>query len=550
VAEHGERDAAEALAEVSAALAESLDPAVVVSRVAASARELLRCQGATVYRVEEATGTLVLEGADGLGPDWAIGLRMPKGLGITAIGLRAGHPVASDDVLNDPAIFLDAPIRARLEAINHRSMMSSPLLARGRIIGAITVADTLGRRFTERDLRFMKMFADMAAIALTNAEQYRAEERLRADAEAANRAKDDFLAMLGHELRNPLAAIGNAAHILDRIGPVDPVAARASAVIHRQVRHLAGLVDDLLDAARVSTGKIILRTTALDLGAAVQRMAATLASPQRPVDVDVATVWVHADETRLEQIIGNLVSNALKYTPAGGQVHARVRSDGAEAVLEVQDTGDGIPAALLPHVFEPFVQGERSPDRTHGGLGLGLALVKRLVEMHGGSVRATSGGAGRGSTFTVRLPLIAPPPAAAAIAPASVAPRRVLIVEDNADAREVLQTALVLDGHDVHQAGDGPSGLEAALRLVPDVVLIDVGLPGLDGYEVARQIRARETDTRMLLVALTGYGQADDRRRALEAGFDIHLVKPVAPERLAEVLSGAPAAARRPTRRS
>ena len=545
--QHDERDAAEALAQVSAALAESLDPAVVVSRVAASVRELLNCQGATVYRVEETTGTLVLEGVAGLGPDWSIGLRLPKGLGITAVGLRAGHAVASDDVLNDPAIFLDADVRARLTALNHRAMMSSPLLSRGRVVGAITVADQLGRTFTDRDLRYMKLLADMAAIAITNAQQYRAEERLRADAEAANRAKDDFLAMLGHELRNPLAAIGNAAQVLDRVGPVDETAARASAVIHRQVRHLAGLVDDLLDAARVSTGKIILRTTAVDLGAALRRMLGTLASPRHPMRVEAESVWVSADETRLDQIIGNLVSNALKYTPAGGEVRARVGVDGAEAVLEVQDTGDGIPAALLPHVFEPFVQGERTPDRTHGGLGLGLALVKRLVEMHGGSVRAASGGPGRGSTFTVRLPRLAPPATAPAPAgrPSAFTPRRVLVVEDNADAREVLRMALTLDGHEVHEAADGPGGLEAALRLRPDVVLVDVGLPGLDGYEVAQQIRANERGSRMLLVALTGYGQAEDRRRALAAGFDVHLVKPVAPERLAEVLSGAPSITRR-----
>ncbi|HEX3177955.1 MAG TPA: ATP-binding protein [Methylomirabilota bacterium] len=542
-----ELEAAEALAQVSAALAESLDPAIVVSRVAASVRQLLRCQGATVYRVEDATGTLVLEGVSGLDQDWSVGLRLPKGLGITAVALRAGHPIASDDVLQDPAIFLDAPMRARLAALDHRAMMSAPLLSRGRIVGAITVADLPGRRFTERELRHMKMFADMAAIALTNAQQYRAEERLRADAEAANRAKDDFLAMLGHELRNPLAAIGNAAHVLDRVGTVDEAAARASAVIHRQVRHLAGLVDDLLDAARVSTGKIVLRMAPVDLGAAVTRMISSLGAPRQRVRVDVESVWVTADETRLDQIIGNLVANAREYTPAAGEVRIRVRGEGGDAVLEIEDTGDGIPAALLPHVFEPFVQGERSPDRRHGGLGLGLALVKRLAEMHGGSVAAASGGIGRGSTFTVRLPRASAPVSSTTPAPPAggTAPRRVLIVEDNTDAREVLRLALTLDGHQVHEAADGAEGVEAALRLAPDAALIDVGLPTLDGYAVARQIRAAERRTRMLLVALTGYGQAEDRRRALEAGFDVHLVKPVTPERLTEVLQRAPIATRR-----
>jgi signal transduction histidine kinase len=420
-------------------------------------------------------------------------------------------------------------------------MMSAPLLSRGRIIGAITVGDELGRRFTERDLRYMKMFADMAAISLANAQQYRTEERLRTDAEASNRAKDEFLAMLGHELRNPLAAIANAAQILDRTGPLTETAARASAVIHRQVRHLAGLVDDLLDAARVSTGKIILRPVPVELGAAVQRLVATQPAARHRIVVEAESAWISADETRLDQIVGNLLSNALQYTPAGGEVRARVFVDGGEAVLEISDTGAGIPPALLPHVFEPFVQGERTPDRTHGGLGLGLALVKRLVEMHGGSVRAASGGAGRGSTFTVRLPRVAAPVAPPVVdRPPSAAPRRVLVVEDNTDTREVLCTALRLDGHEVHEATDGPSGLEAALRLVPDAALVDVGLPGLDGYELARRLR-RELGSRITLVALTGYGQADDRRRAIDAGFDVHLVKPVTPERLAEVLAAAPA---------
>jgi CheY-like chemotaxis protein len=198
-------------------------------------------------------------------------------------------------------------------------------------------------------------------------------------------------------------------------------------------------------------------------------------------------------------------------------------------------------------VFEPFVQGERSPDRRHGGLGLGLALVKRLAEMHGGSVAAASGGIGRGSTFTVRLPRASAPVSSTTPAPPAggTAPRRVLIVEDNTDAREVLRLALTLDGHQVHEAADGAEGVEAALRLAPDAALIDVGLPTLDGYAVARQIRAAERGTRMLLVALTGYGQAEDRRRALEAGFDVHLVKPVTPERLTEVLQRAPIATRR-----
>ena len=545
MAEHSEPDAAEALAQVSAALAESLDPAVVVSRVAASVRALLRCQGATVYRVEETTGTLVLEGVAGLGPEWSVGLRLPTGLGITALGLRSGHPVASDDVLSDAAIFLDAPMRGRLEALNHRAMMSAPLLSRGRVIGAITVADTLGRHFTARDLRHMKMFADMAAIALTNAEQYRAEERLRVDAEAANRAKDDFLAMLGHELRNPLAAIANAAQILDRTGRGgggarergDPSSGASSLRARRR-------------PARRRTRLHRQDHPAHDAGGRRGVVAPTGGRPRLPAPSRTRRRRECVGERRRDAARSDHRQpdlERLEVHPAGGEVSARVRVEGSDAVLEVVDTGDGIPAALLPHVFEPFVQGERTPDRTHGGLGLGLALVKRLVEMHGGSVRAASGGPGRGSTFTVHLPRIAAPPAlpSSVREDTPVTPRRLLVVEDNADAREVLVTSLRLDGHEVHEAADGHAGLEAAVRLVPDVALIDVGLPGLDGYEVAQGIRSTQAGAAMLLVALTGYGQAEDRRRALAVGFDVHLVKPVAPERLAEVLSSARSATRR-----
>jgi CheY-like chemotaxis protein len=257
------------------------------------------------------------------------------------------------------------------------------------------------------------------------------------------------------------------------------------------------------------------------------------------VTIDLAPVWIDADETRIEQILSNLVANAVKYTAAGGDVTIRVKRDGELAMLQVADTGVGIPPNLLERVFDLFVQGEGGLDRRQGGLGIGLTLVKRLVELHGGRVEATSGGPGRGSTLTVSLPAIAAPIAAPAIMPArrpASRPRRILVVEDNDDAREMLRTALTLGGHDVHEAADGRTGLEMAAALRPDVALIDVGLPGLDGYEVARRLAAIRGRESMRLIAITGYGQTEDRRRALDAGFDAHLTKPVAPEQLAELL--------------
>jgi PAS domain S-box-containing protein len=374
----------------------------------------------------------------------------------------------------------------------------------------------------------------------TNIEgQKRAEASLR----ATDRAKDEFLAMLGHELRNPLGAIVGAARVLQMAGGHGEAAGRAGAVITRQVEHLSRLVDDLLDVSRVTMGKAVLNLQSLDLAELVAHAMSTWRASGRldrhRVSVDVSPVWVDADETRIEQILSNLLGNALKYTPTGGDIAVRVRGDADGAVLEVADTGAGIPPDLVDRMFDLFVQGDRGLDRRHGGLGVGLTLVRRLVELHGGRVTVTSDGPDRGSVFTVRLPRITAPARVAEPVPARAAascPRRILIVEDNDDAREMLRMTLALAGHEVHEAPDGATGLERALAVHPDVALIDVGLPGLDGYEVARRLRAAPGGDPIVLIAITGYGQVEDRRRALDAGFDAHLTKPVAPERLAELI--------------
>jgi PAS domain S-box-containing protein len=365
----------------------------------------------------------------------------------------------------------------------------------------------------------------------------------RDEAEAANRAKDEFLAMLSHELRNPLNVIAGGISVLDAVGAPDERSVRTRQLVARQIRHLTNLMDDLLDIARVTSGKIVLSRRPLDLADAVRRCLATLRGTDRlshhTCHESLEPVWLHADETRIEQIVTNLVGNAAKFTPAGGEIRVTVTSDSGDAVLNVADTGVGIARELLPRVFDLFVQGERNVDRASGGLGLGLTLVRRLTEMHGGTVAAASEGPGRGASFTIRLPQI-PPPALRADqspAPASVEPRRILVVEDNADGREMLRTMLELRGHQVHEAAEGQSAIEQALELRPHAAIIDIGLPGIDGYAVAERIRANESTRHMRLIALTGYGTEQDQRRAKAAGFDAHLTKPVEPERLALLLT-------------
>ncbi|MFP2909681.1 ATP-binding protein [Pyxidicoccus sp. 3LFB2] len=382
---------------------------------------------------------------------------------------------------------------------------------------------------------FEKGLASMKTAAETEAKK-------RAEAEAASRAKDQFLAMLGHELRNPLSAITSGVKVLS-IARDDVRRERTRALVERQAFHLARLVDDLLDVARVSSGRITLQKGPMDLAECVRRAMVALESSGRtqahPIDVEVEETWLEGDESRLVQVVTNLVSNALKYTPEGGRIRVRTRVEGDDVVLEVSDTGVGLPPEVLPRVFELFFQADRSLDRSQGGLGVGLTLVKRLVELHGGTIQAHSEGASRGSTFTVRLPRGAargaPRPEVAEVPPGMG--RRLLLVEDHADSRLLVRQLLEADGHTVFEAEDGLTGLAKAREVRPEVVLLDIGLPGMDGYGVARALRATEEGRGLLLIALTGYGLQEDRARALAAGFDEHLVKPVDIVRLREVLA-------------
>jgi PAS domain S-box-containing protein len=365
-----------------------------------------------------------------------------------------------------------------------------------------------------------------------------------AKAQRESREKDEFLAMLAHELRNPLGAISGAVQVLNLIEIREQRGLQARGVIERQVAHMARLMDDLLDVARMVTGKIVLDRRPVDLAQCVRGFVTAAASGphgERHIELETQPVWVNGDPVRLEQIAGNLVSNALRFTDADRSVRVSVNAERQDAVLRVSDEGAGIDPDVLPKVFDLFTQGDRTRDHVKGGLGIGLTLVKRLAELHGGTVDAASEGAGCGSTFTVRLPRIAhqrlstdPEP------PEWVTPRmRVLLVDDNADSREMYGFVLQADGHEVYQAADGPTALEMFRRARPQVAVIDIGIPGMDGYDVAMQMRAETPGDRLVLIALTGYGLPEDRERSRTAGFDSHLVKPVAVDDLRRQLAGA-----------
>ncbi|MEX2142723.1 MAG: response regulator [Pirellulales bacterium] len=425
-----------------------------------------------------------------------------------------------------------------------------PLTARGRILGALTlVMGDSGRAFRAEEVSLADELASRAAVAVDNARLYR-------EIQEGDRRKDEFLAMLGHELRNPLAAIANALEYV-QIARDDPSSfRRAGDILARQVQMMARLVDDLLDVSRITRGKIELRKEVVELQAAITRAVATveplISARQHELTISMPDrpVRLLADPARLEQILANLLNNAAKYTDPGGRIRLDVEQTEQIAEVHVRDTGVGIPEQLLPRVFDLFMQGDRSLDRAQGGLGIGLTLVRSLVELHGGQVEVSSEGTGRGSEFIVRLPVIVPDTPHSGLArgsrdcePRSDA-RRILLIDDNVDLTTTMSALLRLGGHEVAVCCDGPAGIEAATELQPEVILVDIGLPGMNGYEVASRLRQMPLFDRTMLVAVTGYGQADDRRRAREAGFDHHLVKPVFFEALQQLLAGPELAAR------
>jgi signal transduction histidine kinase len=386
------------------------------------------------------------------------------------------------------------------------------------------------------------------------AERTRVERALK----EADRQKDEFLAMLAHELRNPLAPILNAVGLMRKKPLQDPQLVWSRDVIERQLRHLTRLVDDLLDVSRITRGKINLSRERVDVENLVARAVETVnplifeREHRLTIDVPEQPIYVHGDPLRLIQAVGNVLSNAAKYTEPGGRIALAARLNGGEVEIRVTDTGIGIPPALMPGIFDMFTQLNLRSGRPQSGLGIGLALVRKLLQMHGGTVTAHSKGEGLGSEFLITLPVTADD----SIRPSSTADRlsspeggadatpqvrrRILVADDNCDALESLATLLELGGHEVFSAANGALALESAERHLPEVALLDIGMPKLDGYEVARRIRAQPWGRRITLVALTGWGQESDRRRSGEAGFDSHLVKPLDLDKLTALLDGLP----------
>lgn len=413
-------------------------------------------------------------------------------------------------------------------------------LATDHVLASITANVTV----IETPVRVSTIVSAAKAALRARRRQYEVRDLL-AQREESERRKDEFLAMLGHELRNPVAAMSLALQLKHMTTPIHHD--REIQVVERQLKTLSRLVDDLLDVSRVTLGKIRLELADVDLGDAARRCVQALAADadmsgiRLHIDTPSQPAFVRGDLVRVEQILANLVTNAIKYTPRGGHVDVAVQSDGDTILLVVRDSGIGIDPDIIPRVFELFAQAKQGLDRSRGGLGLGLALVKRLVELHGGAIDAQSEGAGRGSTFTVTFPalrsvrvvettqethLVAVPDQAL----------RVLVVEDNEDARVMLHQLLESHGHAVDDAADGMDGLDKLLASPPDAAVIDIGLPRIDGYQLARRVR-KALDPAPVMIAITGYGQPADRERAIEAGFDVFLVKPVDIHELARALA-------------
>ncbi|HUQ72929.1 MAG TPA: response regulator [Planctomycetaceae bacterium] len=453
----------------------------------------------------------------------------------------AREPLISE-VVALPEIFQDVARRA-LESGNRSespnadrtgtSCVAIPLQARGRTFAVLTIGRVQGdAALSASDITLATALASRAATALDNA-------LLHEELQKADRQKVDFLSMLAHELRNPLAPICNAVQLLRLQATDDAELQWSSDVIDRQVAQMVRLVDDLLDVSRITSGKIRLQRQVMDVTRAVNH-AVEASQPlieernhRLSVVIPARPVWVDGDEARLTQVITNLLNNAAKYTEDGGQIQLTVRGEESHVAISVRDTGIGIPQEMLRSVFDLFTQVERTLDRSLGGLGIGLTLVHRLTEMHGGTVMAESEGPGKGSVFTVTLPTCCPQEDVSEPTPSLIVESddplrpKILIVDDNADATDTLATLFRLAGHQVQVAYDGPTGVTIAQAIEPAIVLLDIGLPGLDGYAVAERLREADATRGALLIAISGYGQPKDEARSRQAGFDFHLTKPV-----------------------
>jgi signal transduction histidine kinase len=506
----------------------------VVAVLRESARELTGADGVTIVLRDGDLCHYVDENA--IGPLWK-GRRFPLETCISGWCMLHREQTVVPDIYADPRI-----PHAAYRPTFVQSLAMTPI-RRDDPIGAIGAYWAAPHTASAEELATLQSLGDSAAMAIANAQLI---ERLQ----DANRRKDELLSMLAHELRSPLAPMRNSLQVLRLHAreSEDGPGGRILALMDRQLQLLARIVEDLLDGARVSNGQVAIRRERVDLARLVRQSAEDrrdlleAAGLRLELDLPETPVWVQGDPLRLAQALGNTLENAGRFTPAGGQVSLRLANDGAarQAVVTVRDTGIGIAPEVLPHIFEVFTQASQPLDRSQGGLGLGLPVARGLVELHGGTLEAASEGPGQGAAFTFRLPQEDEPAAlteGVRPGPPDKQALQVLVVEDNEDAAESLRLFLEFYGYEVTLAHNGPDGVATARAVLPDVVLCDIGLPGMDGFQVASLLRKTPETAALRLIAVTGYGQEEDRRRALEAGFDVHLVKPVDPQKLLAYLA-------------
>lgn len=548
------RREAEVLAELARSINAAHDVGTVLQRVVDGAKELCGCDLTSVALRETDTGAIVMRNRAGEYRGLQDRLVIEPGRGAGGLVLQSGEPFRSDDIGQDSRVARDRDHLIEIEGLV--ATLIVPIMVEGRVEGLLYVHRRTPRPFTDRSETILRLLAEYASIAIHNMRLLAHEHQMRAEAEGASRMKDEFLATISHELRSPLQPLLNWAYLL-RSPNLDPASAeRALDAIERSTKTLGQLIEDLLDVSRIVTGKLRLQVRPVRLPGVVRSAieaveAAALAKGvgvEARIDPDLPVVL--GDPDRLQQVLWNLLSNGIKFTPRGGRVMVTVAGYEGELVITVADTGAGIKPEFLPHVFERFRQAESSTNRSYGGLGLGLAIVRHLVELHGGNVSVASEGDGRGATFTVRLPVAAAVRLPAERAPAAVTSDtpagrsltglHILVVDDEADAREVMRFMLERGGARVRTADSAAAALDAIREERPDLLISDIGMPVEDGYVMVRRLRAMEDGAprRLPAIALTAYASEEDSRRARAAGFDAHLSKPVDPARFIDIAVG------------
>jgi signal transduction histidine kinase len=562
------------LIETARQLGSSHDPAAIFARMRDSVSGVMPCDGLIVSSFDRARNvircTYAWVNGKVLDPSTLPPLPYRGGaFGMQSQVIHTGKPMLFSDVAEQvrhpEGTYYEIDDAGGLRNLREstpacRSAIMVPLRLEGEVVGVVQVMADVENAYSAADLQLLEGIALLLAVALENARLYRVaqdeiEERRRTERalrdieehlREANLRKDEFLATLGHELRNPLNPIRSAIELLRRKGTNDPDTAWGHEVIERQLGHLTRLIDDLLDVSRITQGKLELRRRVVELSEIVSDCVETLrpALEQATQKISLRTtggpLYVNADSVRLAQIFSNLLDNAAKYSGTGGRIDVEIGQEEGEALFTISDDGAGIAAEHLPHLFDLFYQADRSMGRVHGGLGIGLTLVKRLVEMHGGRIEARSEGLGFGSCFEVQLPLFERGERISGRDPVPdghlARPVRILIADDNRDSAHSMARLLRRDGNEVLIAYDGEEALRLAEAERPEVLLLDIGMPRLDGYQLAERIRAEAWGRQVILIAATGWGQDEDRRRSLDSGFDAHLVKPVEPSTLFQLI--------------